>query len=138
MRTRDLTRASHAALLLGAALFLSVGCAAPTRIAVPSNLPIQTNVDFFYFRWALEREAGQVRAVGLVETRVTSFSALTLELRGLDRDGRIVSRGVSAVRSGFGPGPQPFEVELRPGGQETRFELGVLTYEMNGLRASGK
>jgi hypothetical protein len=46
-----------------------------------------------------------------------------VELQGLDRDGRVVSRArtLTAPRSFAGTDPWPFTVSLRPTGQEERF-----------------
>jgi len=115
-------------------LLLLVGCAAPAPSARSADFPVQSADQFFYFRWALERDGGIVRAVGLVESRVSTFSELTLVLFGLDKSGRVVSRGFGYVTPGFRREAQPFTVDLRPGGQEDRFELKVLSFSLPNLR----
>ena len=59
---------------------------------------------------------------------------LTLDLYGIDAGGRIVSRGVTYVRSDFNRQAVPFSVEIHPTGQETRYELRVIEYYVTGIR----
>lgn len=107
-----------AALLLGAATG-----AASAPLAIPSDLPNRTDQGEFHFRWALVREPGVVRAVGLAEapTRVVAWARVALF--GVDRHGRVVSRGDTEIPGGFGRTALPFEVSLSPTGREDRFDL---------------
>ncbi len=109
----------------------SAGCAGASRLEVPSTLPNETRQDFLTLRWALERAGGTARAVGLAEASTgTEWDAL-LDLYGLDREGRIVSRGSRVVRPGFGPGPTAFEVTLTETGREAEFQLHVTRSRIN-------
>lgn len=78
-----------------------------------------------------------VRAVGLVEAaRVDGIADVTVELRGLDAAGRVVSRGLGRTYGGrlLRWQARPFAVSLRPTGREARFELGVSGYTWEGTR----
>ena len=111
------------ALLIGATA--AGGCGGAPRIDVPSTLPNVTRQDFLTLRWALSREGGIARAVGVAEgSGGTSWDAV-LALYGLDGREQIVSQGSASVRPGFGPGATPFEVRLVETGQETEFRLVV-------------
>jgi hypothetical protein len=109
-----------------AAVLLASGCAVPARIEVPPELPNTTQEQFLTLRWALVREQQRVRAVGTAQSSMGIEWDATLELLGLDVQGRVVSRNSSVVRSGFGVGPAVFEVALVPRGGETAFRLHVL------------
>jgi hypothetical protein len=95
-------------------------------IALPADLPNRTDHGQFRLRWALVREPTTVRAVGLMESPTRPVPWATLALFGVDRDGRVVSRGEDEVRAGFGYTSLPFEIVLRPTGREERFELVVV------------
>jgi hypothetical protein len=58
-------------------------------------------------------------------------SRTTLELFGVDREGRVVSQGQGDIQGGFGSTSGPFDVALRPTGREARFEL-VLVHVQEG------
>ena len=113
---------------LVAAVLAWAGCAGPSRIAVPPELPNRTDDQGITFRWALLRDDGTVRAVGLAEAPGRNVSGATLALYGTDGGGRIVSRGQGTVSGGFGEGALPFEVVLRPTGAEERFLLRVVHF----------
>jgi hypothetical protein len=112
------------------------GCAAPARTAVPADLPYTAREQAFELRWALQREAGAVRAIGLARTLANQEAQLTLGLFGLDGTGRIVSRASDVVRFRFARDDAPFAVALRPTGQETRFELHILGVVLNNFRTN--
>jgi hypothetical protein len=119
--------AGLAAVALAAAL--AAGCTAPSRIAVPADLPETTREDTFEMRWALQREGGVVRAVGLARSLAGRETSLTLGLFGVDREGRVASRSSTPVRFRFDiQEPAPFEMTLRPTGTEVRFELHVIEW----------
>jgi hypothetical protein len=132
-------RSSHPVLRLLPVLALLAtvaGCAAAPRIDVPAELPLQTNDQLFTIRWALQREASVVRAVGRTTPSMDAEARLTLAFFGLDAGGRIVSRGTTYLRSEFGTPSIPFAVELTPTGSEASFELRILNYHVPGLRTN--
>jgi hypothetical protein len=98
---------------------------------VPSTLPNVTQQDFLTLRWALQRESGTARAVGVAQASTGTGWDAVLDLYGLDRDGRIVSRGSRVVRPGFGPGPTAFDVALTETGREAEFQLHVARSRLN-------
>ena len=112
-------------LLLG--MLVAGACAAPPRIEVPSALPNTTQEQFLTLRWALVREGGAVRAVGLAAASGGSRWDAAVALEGLDGQGRVASRGSRVLRPGFGSGPTLFDVELVPTGAETEFRLRVVS-----------
>jgi hypothetical protein len=123
-------------LALGMLVALA-GCSPGPRAMIPAELPLTMNQDIFEIRWALQKEATVVRAVGLINTQTTTPAQVTLGFYGLDAQGRIVSRGTSWVRpSDFGSRSLPFTVELTPTGQETKFELHVLEYRLPNMRSN--
>ena len=102
------------------------GCAASPRAEVPPALPSTTQEQFLTLRWALVRGEGAVRALG----RAESSSAggrwdATVALEGVDARGVVVSRSLTIIRPGFGPGPTDFEAALVPKGSETDYRLRV-------------
>lgn len=128
---------------------LLVGCAGTARLDRPADFPNHASEHpFFDLHWRLDRDAGKVRAVGLVEAaRVDGIYDVTVELRGLDGAGRVVSRGLGRT---YGRKPllrwqtQPFAVSLRPTGREVRFDLEVWSFTWdtrdggrNGAREGG-
>jgi hypothetical protein len=117
------TRRSSRLLPLGLAAMLA-GCAAGTPIPQPSELPMHAVESPFTLHWRTDRGPDRVTGVGVVETRAPARVAYVIvELQGLDRDGRVVSRArtLTAPRSFAGTDPWPFTVSLRPTGQEERF-----------------
>ena len=119
------------ALGLGVLVLGTVACAGGVQLAIPAELPNRTDQGEFRFRWALVREPDTVRAVGLAESPNRLVSWARVALFGVDRDGRVVSRGDSEIAGGFGRSSLPFEVTLHPTGREERFEL-ALTYTNEG------
>jgi hypothetical protein len=116
---------------LGVLLLGTATSSARSAIAVPADLPNRTDQGEFHLRWALVREPDTVRAVGLAESPSRVVSWARVALFGVDRGGRVVSRGESEIPGGFGRNSLPFEVALRPSGREERFEL-VLTFVNEG------
>ena len=129
---RPVTRLVWALALLA----MIAGCAAPARIEVPAELPLQTHEELFAIRWALQREATIARAVGVVRPSFDTEARLTLALFGVDAQGRIVSRGTAYLRSEFSRRSIPFAIEVIPVGREARFELRVVDYYVTGLRTN--
>jgi hypothetical protein len=121
-------------LLVGLAML--AGCAGPTRIEVPAELPLRTNDGLFAIQWALQQEPSTVRAVGRVSPSVDAEARLTLGFFGLDARGGIVSRGTAYLQSPFSRGPIPFAVALTPTGRETKFEVRVLDYSIAAFRTN--
>ena len=74
---------------LGILVLAAAAGAASAAIAVPADLPNRTDQGEIRFRWALVREAGTVRAVGLAETpnRVVSWARVAL----FGVDGKVAS-----------------------------------------------
>lgn len=128
----------RAALALGVLLLVLVGCAGQARFARPADFPLHsTEHPFFDLHWLLDREAGGVEAVGLVEaTRVDGVAEVVLELRGVDGSDRVVSRARGRTYGGRLPrwSTLPFTVRLLPTGEEIRFELGVWSFDWQGTR----
>jgi hypothetical protein len=112
--------------LLLVILLVAGGCTTLPRIAVPPDLPETTREQFLTLRWALVRESGSVRAVGVAEPTSGGHWDATVALEGLDGQGRVVSRGSASIRPGFGSGPTAFQAELVPTGGETTFRLTVV------------
>ena len=108
------------------------GCAGSTPIQLPTELPLSTSADVFRIRWALQREPTVVRAIGQIEYDVDIEYRISLAFYGLDGDRRILSRGSTSLQSSLSYAPIPFEVELKPTGRETTFELRVLNYRSGG------
>lgn len=111
---------------------LVAGCAPTGKLVGPGDFSLHlTDHSFVDVHWRLEREPKVVYAVGLVEaTRQGGIAEVTLELKGLDRDGHVVSRALGHT---FGRplmrwDTLPFTVRLRPTGREDRFELRVWGY----------
>jgi hypothetical protein len=118
-----------------AILAAAAGCATPAPVEVPAELPLVTNDQFFELRWALERGPDRTRAVGRAKPSTNTEFWLTLDLFGLDAEGRIVSRGTTYARSRFNRDAAPFAVEVASSGREARYELRVVDYYVAGIRA---
>jgi hypothetical protein len=131
-------RVGRAGRVLAILPAILLGCAGPTRLARPADFPFHTGSDrFFDLHWRLERQGGLVRAVGLVEaTRVDGIAEVILELRGVDANGRVLSRGLGRTRGGplLRWATRSFVVEVRPRGSEARFELDVWSYTWEGTQ----
>lgn len=107
------------------------GCAAMPQVENPADFPSHATTEFFILHWRLERTGGEVTATGVAEVRVKPANRLreaTVELRGVDTAGRVLSRGARlASPMAFDAAvPWPFAVRLRPTGGETQFVLTVL------------
>lgn len=121
---------------------LLVACAGPARFAQPQDFPLHaSDHPFFNLHWRLDREDGVVAAQGLVEAaRVDQIAEVTIELRGLDAGGRVVSHALGTSYGGrflFRGQSWPFSVRLRPTGKEDRFEITVWGFIWNGGRERG-
>ena len=120
-------------LFFSALVFLLAACASFSPPDRPTDFPLhQTDHPFFDLHWRLDRGDGVISASGLVEgTRQGDISRVYLELRGLDKEGRVVSRGLGRTLPGrlYRWDTLPFFVRLKPTGQEDRFELSVWAYD---------
>lgn len=129
MKLADLSRK----VIAVTGLLLAAGCATMAPLDHPQDFPLHsTDNAFFDLDWRLDRRDGRVIATGLVEaTRQGNFSTVWLELKGLDKEGHVVSKGLGRTWSGnlYRWQTQPFYVSLRPTGKEDRFELGVWSYD---------
>ncbi len=116
-----------------------LGCASPVQLVRPSDFPFDATSDrFFDLHWRLDRSDGAIRAVGLVEAaRVDGIADVILELRGLDSAGHMVSRGLGGTYGGrlLRWEARPFRIDLRPTGQEARFELTVWSFSWEGTHS---
>lgn len=121
--------------LLVVGTLLVAGCAAPAARPLPAELPLFADDGEYHARWALVREGERVWAVGVVRASLYTVSSAAVDLYGLDERGRIVSRGSTVVRWGFGPDAPAFEVELRPRGGEASFVLRIRSLTLSGARA---
>ena len=124
MAHEGLTRKSLLAILL----FLLAGCAGLQPAERPQDFPMHATDRFFDLYWRLNRGEGEVSAVGLVEAaRASQIDYVILELRGLDKEGQVVSHGFGRTYQGqlVRGDPDPFVVRLSPTGREDRFQLSV-------------
>ena len=127
-------------LVLGSLLVSLLGCAAQGPPIRPQDLPFHgQDQQFFNLHWRVDREDGVATAVGVVEAAgADRFSDALLELQGLDKDGRIVSRGFGRARpmAFQADVPWPFTVRLRVKGQEERFALRVSDFTFKSVGPS--
>ncbi len=139
-RLPRVSRRTFESLPLLTVVLLLVGCAGPARVASTSDFPFHATDDpFFTLHWRLDQNDGVVRAVGLVEAaRVDGIAEVMLELVGLDKDGRVISRGIGRTYGGriLRWQAKPFVVRLRSIGQESRFELRVWGFDWEGARGA--
>ena len=117
------------ALLLPVFLAVLAGCAASQPALRPADLPEHAVESPIVLHWRIDRQPDRAEAVGLVEIPQTPerVESVTVELQGLDAQGRVVSRNRDFVtpRSFTGAEPWPFRVSLRPAGTEERFVVRV-------------
>jgi hypothetical protein len=104
------------------------GCAA-AALPAPADFPFHaTQPPFLTLHWRLDRPDGRVTATGVLELgQADRLVDVTVALEGLDREGRVVSRGKSVIgpRAFTGDVRWPFTVSLRPTGTEDRFVVRV-------------
>jgi len=97
---------------------LVVGCAASQPTARPADFPFHGTDGPYRLHWRLDREQWSVRAVGLVETtRSEPIQDVVIELRGLDKSGRVISRAFARSYR------EEFTAQLRTRGDEDRFDV---------------
>lgn len=134
-------RFSLGAVLLGLAL---AGCApgGPVRSAPPEPRTFlrSSKHHLFDLRWDLRHVDGNVEVFGLVQAKhVGEVTAVILELRGLDASGAEVSRRRFRVEPPQTPShgeSWPFQVRVKPLGQETQYALEVWAYDI-GIKGNG-
>ena len=116
------------ALVLTSLLVALVGCAAPQPSLRPGALPMHASEPPYRVHWRIDQGADSVTAVGVVEVASPDrILSITLELQGLDQDGRIVRRGRGwAYSPSFtGVEPWPFTASIRPSDRATSFKVTV-------------
>ncbi len=125
-------------LLAGCAgLILLAGCATTPR-AQPSDYPEHAVDQQFDLAWRITREGDRVRADGLAERRVRETVEAYLQLIGRDAAGQIVSFSTPVLtRWRGGADAEPFWLELRSRGGETRFEVRVQDWGYHEFRGRG-
>ena len=127
---RSTSLPSGRALLAGLLVALA-GCAAQGPPARPADFPFHAaEQPLFALHWRLDQWEESVTAVGVVEASPERVASVVLELQGLDRGNRIVSRGAGhAFPMTFsGDEAWPFTVRLRPTGQEDRFVVRISSF----------
>ena len=129
MRTR-LSRGIRGWMALA---LLSAACTSGgAPLAVPADLPNRTEQSGITFRWALARDPATVRAVGVMEPGSRPVPWATVALFGVDAGGRVVSRGQTDLRGGFGRASLPFEGPQREDWHFVpRSRPGVMLREMD-------
>lgn len=83
---------------------------------------------FFDLHWTLEEEAGRAAVRGIVAaSRVDAIQDVTVEVVGLDQEGKVLSRALGTTYGGRMSNGQsrPFFIRLRPTGREARFDVRV-------------
>jgi hypothetical protein len=116
-------------LVLPLLLAVLAGCAASTPALRPADLPEHAVESPIVLHWRIDRGPDRATAVGLVEIPLNPdrVEMVTVELHGIDGQGRVVSRARELIlpRSFTGAEPWPFRVSLRPTGTEQRFAVRV-------------
>jgi hypothetical protein len=121
-------------LLLGAVTVLLAACAGAPPAPTSGEFPLRASDQRpFVVSWRLTEAPGDVGALGVldIDGYVDRLADATVELVGLDGEGRVVSRGTDLLspRGFAGDATWPFRVHLRPTGGETRYAVRV--YEFN-------
>lgn len=121
-------------LPLGAVAVLLAACAGAAPAPRPGDFPLRaSDQPPFVVSWRLAEAPGEVGATGVldIDGYADRLDDVTVELVGLDADGRVVSRGTDFLRPrGFaGDAIWPFRMGLAPTGREARYAVRV--YEFN-------
>jgi hypothetical protein len=108
-------------------------CAGAPPAPTPGELPLRaSDQPPFVVSWRLTEAPGDVRAVGVldVDGYVDRLADATVELVGLDGEGRVVSRGIDLLwpRGFAGDAVWPFRIRLAPTGREARYAVRVLEF----------
>lgn len=87
-----------------------------------------TGHPFFDLHWTLEQEAGRAAVRGIVTaSRVAAIHDVTLEVVGLDQEGKVLSRALGTTygrRMSQGES-RPFFIRLQPASREATFAVRV-------------
>ena len=108
----------HCGLLAAVLSVLLAGCATVDSRPRPDEFPFHSAEGPYRLHWRLERESWAAHAVGFVEVPPTGGrdSEVVVELRGVSKSGRVLSRGFARTLDG------QFTVQVRLRGEEDRFE----------------
>jgi hypothetical protein len=120
-------------LVLGALAALLTACAAAPPAPSPGELPLRSSDQPpFAVAWQLTEAPASVTAAGIlqIDGYVDRLADATVELAGLDAQGRVVSRATDrlAPRAFAGDAAWPFRMRLVPTGRETRFAVRVAEF----------
>lgn len=120
---------------------LLAGCAAGARLPRPGDFPEHATVPpGFGLHWRVDRQPGLAVVDGVVEVWAPQqVQDVTVEVQGLDRDGRVVSRAraLATPHSFQGTDPWPFTTRLRLQGTEQRLAVGAPEYRLKIFRGGG-
>jgi hypothetical protein len=121
-------------LLLGALAALLAACAGSVPEPTPGDFPLRSSAQPpFVVSWRLTEAPGAVGATGVldIDGYADRLADATVELVGLDAEGRVVSRDEDFLRPrGFSRDTiWPFRMHLAPTGREARYAVRV--YEFN-------
>ena len=109
--------------------FALAACAGGAPAPTPAEFPLHATEQQFYLSWGLALSGDRAVATGVVARRNGEISDAWLQLVGLDAAGHIVSfSGLSHVRWASPWDAEPFTLELRPRGEEQRFEVRVKSF----------
>jgi hypothetical protein len=117
-------------LVLGALAALLAACAAALPTRSPAEFPLRaSDQPPFAVAWRITEAPGSVSAAGIlqIDGYVDRLADATVELVGLDADGRVVSRATDRLtpRAFAGDVAWPFRLRLIPTGREARFAVRV-------------
>ena len=130
-------------LVLGALAALLTACAAAPPAPSPGELPFRaSDQPPFAVSWRLTEAPASVSAAGIlqIDGYVDRLADATVELAGLDAEGRVVSRATDrlAPRAFAGDAAWPFRLRLVPTGRETRFAVRVAEFNWKVERPGGR
>jgi len=120
-------------LVLGALAALLAACAVAPPAPSPGELPLRvSDQPPFAVSWRLTEAPASVSAAGIlqIDGYVDRLADATVELAGLDAEGRVVSRATDrlAPRAFAGDAAWPFRLRLVPTGREARFAVRVAEF----------
>lgn len=114
---------------LAVALLILGGCGATSPPARSGDFPLHAaQPPLFTLHWRLDRGDGTVTATGVAALSTPDrLEGAVIALEGLDREGRVSSRGTTRIqpRTFAGDVAWPFEVRLRTQGGEERYVVRV-------------
>ncbi|MGH7319195.1 MAG: hypothetical protein ACRELA_06165 [Candidatus Rokuibacteriota bacterium] len=120
-------------LFLGTLATLLAACAAGPPTPAPDEFPLRASgPPPFAVSWRMTEAPGSVSAAGVldIDGYVDRLADATVELVGLDAEGRIVSRATDRLtpRAFAGDAIWPFRLRLTPTGREARFAVRVAEF----------